>query len=266
MATLPGVELRDKRDYYGYVYLWCDLKRDMFYIGSHRGSVYDSYKCSNVRCKRALKQRPQTFKFYLISLCNSETELSAEEERWLRFYSVAENKAFYNLKNSSRGGSGPPPYKGQTKLEYFGPGYVDPRKGKTKEEIYGADEAARLKRIASESNILYFQTHGYGRRKGVKNKNVDKRLGKSHIEIYGYVRHANPPKPFIVAVHEPHKDSYDLKFSSEGDFFIVTKLEESSLRTLKRMGKKVIKRRGINTKHLFPIDTVLLIKSFPAEP
>lgn len=260
MSTSPGVELQDNRSYYGYVYMWCDLQRDMFYIGSHKGSIYDSYTCSSKWCKRAIKQRPHTFKFYLLALCNSEDELSLTEEKWLRFYSVAASKVFYNHKNSSRGGSGPPPYKGSTKQEYFGPSYVDPRKGKTKEEIYGVSEANRLKQLIRDSNNQYYKEHGCGRRKGIKNKGTDKRSGKTHLEIYGYVRHANPPKAFTVVICEPEKDPYEQRFLSENDFFVRTNLEETSLRELKTTGKKIIKRITPKTKHMFPVGTCLKFK------
>ena len=35
--------MKYKKDYYGYVYEWTNIKNDMKYIGSHYGAVDDYY-------------------------------------------------------------------------------------------------------------------------------------------------------------------------------------------------------------------------------
>ena len=54
--------LKYKQDYFGFVYLWYDRKRKMYYIGSHWGTVDDGYICSSNRMRKAYKRRPQDFK------------------------------------------------------------------------------------------------------------------------------------------------------------------------------------------------------------
>lgn len=105
-------------DYFGYVYLWFDRKNKMYYIGSHYGSVEDSYICSNKWMKAAYKKRPQDFKMrvlkyleiddlkllqqyeqhYLNMILDSELSTSANV--------IAGCNRYYNMKKYAAGGNG----------------------------------------------------------------------------------------------------------------------------------------------------------------
>lgn len=91
----------------GYIYLWFDSKRKMFYIGSHFGQVTDDYLCSNKRCKRAIKRRPDTFRFRVLEYCNvDEKSVRSIEEKWLQMINIEElGVKYYNLKRFATGGN-----------------------------------------------------------------------------------------------------------------------------------------------------------------
>lgn len=254
---------RDYNPYYGFAYMWCDLARDMFYIGSHKGSLQDGYLCSSSWCKKAIKKRPETFKRLILGFAISRKDLFELEERYLKFYNVDKHSRFYNFKSTANGGSGPSATKGKSRKETCGPDYIDPRKGKAFDQIYGKEEADKRRKANAKRNAAYVEKHGYGVKKGKKHSKPDWRKGKTHKEIYGFVRHANPPKPFIVEIIIPGEDTIFVECKNEDDFFEKTKLETTTLMLLKRSGIKTIKRRLKNiTKHNFPVNTVLRLKYF----
>lgn len=37
----------------GFVYIWYDRKRKLYYIGSHKGNINDGYICSSNRMRNA---------------------------------------------------------------------------------------------------------------------------------------------------------------------------------------------------------------------
>lgn len=255
-----GIEIRDTS--FGFVYMWIDKERDMYYIGSHKGSIGDGYLCSSVRCKRAIKKRRDTFERVVIEYAEDMKDLHQRELDWLLFYDAENDKRSYNLKNTANGGSGPSKYKGMKKSEYLGKDWIDPRQGKTHEEIHGKEESKRLKKNIAKQNALFKEENGHGRGYGCTSKSpeADPRRGKTHKEIYGYVRHANPPKPFLIRVNSPNVDTYSILCDNENDFFNKTNLEETTMRELKSNGKKQIKRITTLTKHTFEINTILTLE------
>ena len=68
----PGVEICEQTPYYGYVYMWSDLERNKFYIGSHKGSIYDKYKSGSKWLNDAIKKRPDTVKFRVLEYNNQQ--------------------------------------------------------------------------------------------------------------------------------------------------------------------------------------------------
>lgn len=93
-------------DYFGFVYIWYDTKRKMYYVGSHVGSTDDGYVCSSKRMKRSFKKRPDTFKrriiFYLRE--DDRSALIREEHRWLSMMRPEEmNKKYYNVRRNAVG-------------------------------------------------------------------------------------------------------------------------------------------------------------------
>lgn len=69
---------------YGFVYIWYDRKRKMYYIGCHWGYEWDSYICSSTRMRNTYNRRPEDFRRRVIkSNITSRLETLEEEFRWL---------------------------------------------------------------------------------------------------------------------------------------------------------------------------------------
>lgn len=85
---------------YGFVYIWKDRKRKMFYIGSHWGTIDDGYICSSNRMRNAYRRRPDDFKRRILKIVtSSRRELLEEEFRWLEIIPKHElGKKYYNLR------------------------------------------------------------------------------------------------------------------------------------------------------------------------
>jgi hypothetical protein len=90
---------------YGFVYIWFDRKRKMFYVGSHWGSEGDGYICSSNRMRKAYRRRPQDFKRKIIKVVNTNrTDLLEEEYKFLSLIPDADlGKRYYNLTNHKNG-------------------------------------------------------------------------------------------------------------------------------------------------------------------
>lgn len=258
MATrTPGVQIKEV-PYYGYVYMWSDLKRNKFYVGSHKGSIYDNYKSGSKRINSIIKKRNHTMVQTILEYYygDDRSELYSLEEKWLKFYNVEDNSNFYNYKSEAKGGCGPFKHKGKKRSEYT-PNWVDDRLGKTLEEIYEKPDEVRTR--LREARETYIKTHGHGWKKGKKHIN-DSRRGKTVEEIYGYRRLANPPRPFKVEVFYPDDQNDEIYCEHESDFYEKVKMESTNLQILKKEGIKIVKRRNKNCKHNFPVGTVLKIK------
>jgi NUMOD3 motif len=89
---------------YGFIYLWYDMKRKMFYIGSHWGTEDDGYICSSNRMRDAYRRRPNDFKRKIIQKNISRDVLLNEEHKWLQMISDDElGKKYYNLRKHKWG-------------------------------------------------------------------------------------------------------------------------------------------------------------------
>ena len=83
---------------YGFVYVWYDRWRKMFYVGSHWGTEDDGYICSSNRMRDAYRRRPNDFKRRVIARVDDRLELLDEEFKWLDLISEKElGKKYYNL-------------------------------------------------------------------------------------------------------------------------------------------------------------------------
>lgn len=67
----------------GFIYLWFDRKRKMYYIGCHWGNVDDGYICSSKRMRDAYRYRPEDFKRRIIQTNIQRKNLLMEEYKWL---------------------------------------------------------------------------------------------------------------------------------------------------------------------------------------
>lgn len=84
------------KEKYGFVYIWYDRKRKMYYIGSHWGTSDDGYICSSNRMRDAYRRRPTDFKRRIIWKTNVREELLQEEEKWLQ--KIKRKKSYYNYR------------------------------------------------------------------------------------------------------------------------------------------------------------------------
>lgn len=89
---------------YGFVYLWYDRKRKMYYVGCHWGTEGDGYICSSNRMRDAYRRRPEDFKRRIIEKTNDKLNLYEVEYRWLSMIDDIElGKKYYNLRNHKWG-------------------------------------------------------------------------------------------------------------------------------------------------------------------
>lgn len=94
----------------GFVYVWRDRSKNMFYIGSHWGPEDDGYVCSSVWMRKAHKNRPGDFRRRIVSrVSTSRLDLRLEEQRWLNMIRDDEMKPrarhprYYNLMKRTTG-------------------------------------------------------------------------------------------------------------------------------------------------------------------
>ena len=101
--------MKYKKDYYGYVYEWTNMRNGMKYIGSHYGSVEDSYKGSGKNFMIAYAADPAAFSMQVLEYVvhNDKKLVLAIEEKWLRSIpNIKDNANYYNLNNEAVGGFG----------------------------------------------------------------------------------------------------------------------------------------------------------------
>lgn len=89
---------------YGFVYIWYDRKRKMYYIGCHWGTEDDGYICSSRRMYAAYKRRSQDFTRKVLEKTSNINSIYIIEEKWLSLIKDEElGKKYYNLrKNRSK--------------------------------------------------------------------------------------------------------------------------------------------------------------------
>ena len=105
-------------EYTGFVYIWYDRKRKLFYIGSHMGNLEDGYIGSNTRLQRSYKKRPEDFKrrilYFHLSTISKELLLKEQEfldrikheELHLKENIQNNTTRYYNIKPTASGLSG----------------------------------------------------------------------------------------------------------------------------------------------------------------
>lgn len=84
---------------YGFVYIWYDIKRKMYYVGCHWGTENDGYICSSNRMRDAYRRRPNDFKRKIVEKTNDKSLLYEVEYKWLS--KIQENELgikYYNLR------------------------------------------------------------------------------------------------------------------------------------------------------------------------
>ena len=82
---------------YGFVYIWRDRKRNMYYIGCHWGTEVDGYICSSDRMVHAYKRRSYDFKRRILKTNIPRESLLEEEFKWLSLIPDDQlGKKYYN--------------------------------------------------------------------------------------------------------------------------------------------------------------------------
>lgn len=93
-----------KKEKYGFVYIWYDRKRKMFYIGCHLGYIDDGYICSSRRMRKAFRRRPLDFKRRILDTQLDRSVLLEVEYKWLQLIKDEElNVKYYNSINRKFG-------------------------------------------------------------------------------------------------------------------------------------------------------------------
>ena len=91
----------------GFIYIWRDKIRKMYYVGSHDGSPDDGYISSSHWLTSEVKYRPQDFKRRIIKMIEI-SDMKTEEYRLLNMIKENEfGKKYYNLKHGKPRGSAP---------------------------------------------------------------------------------------------------------------------------------------------------------------
>lgn len=88
----------------GFIYVWYDRKRKMFYVGCHWGTEDDGYICSSNRMRDAYRRRPQDFKRRIVQRNIERISLLEEEHRWLQMIPEVDlGRKYYNLRQHKWG-------------------------------------------------------------------------------------------------------------------------------------------------------------------
>jgi len=81
----------------GFIYIWHDKRRKMYYIGYHLGTEDDGYICSSNRMRDAFRRRPKDFKRRILKRGIPRDQLLDEEYKWLSLIKDEElGKKYYN--------------------------------------------------------------------------------------------------------------------------------------------------------------------------
>jgi hypothetical protein len=90
---------------YGFVYIWFDRLRKMYYVGCHWGNSNDKYICSSTWMRNTYNRRKHDFKRRIVSIVRTNRkDLYKEEARWLNMIKDEELKIrYYNLKKWEAG-------------------------------------------------------------------------------------------------------------------------------------------------------------------
>lgn len=91
----------------GFIYIWRDKVRNMYYVGSHEGSPDDGYISSSHWLSSEVRFRPNDFKRRIIKMIDI-VDMKTEEYRLLGMIKEDEfGKKYYNLKHGKPKGTSP---------------------------------------------------------------------------------------------------------------------------------------------------------------
>lgn len=174
----------------GFVYRWYDSSNGMYYVGSHRGSIYDSYKGSGKRFKRAYNKRPECFTREIFYIGEEYLEL---EEFILCELDAKNNPKYYNLKNAAIGGAtrtgmkNKPEATAKTAAARRGTKMSEEQKEKLRKISTGKKHSEESKRKMSasrtgEKNHFYGRTHSEETRIKISEANKGNYIGDEAMQ------------------------------------------------------------------------------------
>lgn len=83
-----------------FVYCWTDHKKNMLYVGSHKGSIDDGYICSSKIMLKEYNNRSQDFSRQIVAYGNYE-DIRNLEFKILKAANASKDDTFYNLHNGA---------------------------------------------------------------------------------------------------------------------------------------------------------------------
>jgi len=168
----------------GFVYRWNDKSNNMYYIGSHKGSVDDGYIGSGVYFKKAYKKRPDLLSRDILYYGNDYYEL---EEFILEQLDCKNDINSYNLTNIGRG------FSTETRLKMSksskGMKKSDSHKKSISETLKGSCNKGRKitdtnTGITYQSLLNYCNTFGLNNSTVWHNLNGDRKINKyNHLKL-----------------------------------------------------------------------------------
>lgn len=182
----------------GFIYIWYDRKRKMYYIGKHLGTEDDGYICSSDRMRDAYQYRPHDFKRRIIQRNVPRDLLSEEEFKWLSLIKDEElNTRYYNVCRRFCGG-------------FYG-NHSEETKQKLREarakQVISHSEATRKKQSEARKGMMFTEEH----RKNLSEAHKGKRQPLSE-ETKRKIseKHKGKPRPYARV---PRSDEVKEKIS-----------------------------------------------------
>ena len=212
---------------YGFVYIWFDKFRNMYYIGRHWGHENDGYVCSSNKMRDAYRRRPDDFKRKILSKTYSSfDDLVLEEQKWLNKIKPEEcGIKYYNVSlNAKTPSTRGYKHSEETKLKIKNAALGKVVSEKTKEKIRQANLG---KKYSSEVNA----------KKGINNRDYTDAQFLNKMSIAAKNRSEETRKK----ISENNK-----RLQAEGK--IGMKGKRHSPETIEKMRQSALKRKLNNSK------------------
>jgi hypothetical protein len=208
-------------------------KRKSAHLRHLRNNNHANKKMQNVYNKH------NEYDFRIIKELTDIDEMKMEEERYIKDYKKTYGKYCMNILMGYGGGS-------------------EWRSLLSEEELRAFDKKRTT--MSPEKILKRNKKHS----ETIRNIPMEVRRGwydDANKTRWNNIKNRKNYTPINVDIINPNGEVVSEIFHSEGDFFKRTKLEESSLRLLKRTGEKIIKKRLYWTRHEYPVGTILKLKT-----
>lgn len=165
---------------YGFVYIWFDRKRKMYYIGCHWGPEQDGYICSSDRMREAYRRRPQDFRRRILKTkITDKSNLLEEEYYWLsKIKNEDIGKRYYNLSTRHFGHWMMNNHYEKKHHPMYGKNHTE----ETKQKMRGRKVSSETKQRLSEISKKHFSDLENRKKAGIANVGVSRRKGTFHTE------------------------------------------------------------------------------------